>query len=75
MKPARSAIPPKNCLSFLPFGMKQDQWSPTEFLSPQDEASMHNEERISFLLLFCALLLILVKRDKATMEESITIVP
>ena len=36
---------------------------------------MHNDERISFLLLFCALLLILLKRDKATMEESITIVP
>ena len=34
---------------------------------------MHNDERISFLMLFCAL--ILVKRDKATMEESITIVP
>ena len=34
---------------------------------------MHHDERISFLMLFCAL--ILVKRDKATMEESITIVP
>ena len=31
------------------------------------------EETISFLMLFCAL--ILVKRDKATMEESITMVP
>jgi len=34
---------------------------------------MNNDERVSFLLLFCAL--ILVKRDKATMEESLTIVP
>ena len=31
------------------------------------------EETTSFLMLFCAL--ILVKKDKATMEESVTIVP
>jgi len=32
-----------------------------------------DDEKISFLLLFCAM--ILVKRDRATMEESFTIVP
>ena len=31
------------------------------------------EETISFVMLFCAL--ILVKKDKATMEESVTLVP
>lgn len=33
----------------------------------------HSDERISFLMLFCAL--ILVKKGKATLEESVTIVP
>ena len=31
------------------------------------------DETMSFLMLFCAL--ILVKKDKATMEESVTIAP
>ena len=34
---------------------------------------MEKNERISFLILFCAL--ILVKNDAATMEESIAMVP
>ena len=34
---------------------------------------MEKNERISFFILFCAL--ILVKNDAATMEESIAIVP
>ena len=31
------------------------------------------EETVSFLMLFCAL--VLVKKDRATLEETITVVP
>ena len=32
-----------------------------------------NEEKVSFLMLFCAL--ILAKRDRASLEETIAVVP
>lgn len=34
---------------------------------------MRKEERVSYMMLFCALLL--VKNGKATMEQSMTVVP
>lgn len=41
--------------------------------SPPPEESMHREEQVSYVMLFCALLL--VKNSKATVEQLVTIVP
>ena len=34
---------------------------------------MHREERVSYVMLFCALML--VKNSRATLEQSVSIVP
>ena len=59
-------------LAFLLKSVSIARCTPRKTIYPPREVSM-KEDRIAFLLMFCGM--ILVKRHKATMEETMSILP